>query len=102
MEIKAVGPASRTDRDKSFRGKTGSAPLIMKDLTTDTIAEIIENYLKIKGNTKAKLAEKIGVSRQTIYNILDKETEYNLTLELIQKLLNETGFDCKIFPKWKN
>lgn len=51
--------------------------------------KVLKDFIKNQTSIE-DLSEKLGVTRQTVYNILNGES---ISSEMIAKLLNETGFD---------
>lgn len=62
-------------------------------------AEIIKGCRKFRRLTRTQLAERSGVSRQTIWNV--ERDNNNTTLYTFEKLLESMGFEVYIREKRK-
>ena len=101
-DIKAAGSAScEFDCDKSFQVKTELAPSNMKDLSLDSLAEIIEIYLSENEKvTKSEFAKRVGVGRSQFHAILRRDKKANPGLETVLKIIQETGFSAYLSKDW--
>ena len=61
----------------------------MEIKTNDDLRKAVNEAIKDSGVTKTHIAKKLGVSRQQIDNLLDKQ---NFALDDANKLLNVIGF----------
>ena len=62
-------------------------------------AEIIKGCRKVRRLTRTQLADRSGVSRQTIWNV--ERDNNNTTLYTFEKLLEAMGFEVYIREKRK-
>jgi len=76
----------KNDDNSGFNNKTDD----MDELSNKNLREAINAWLEEStSNTKSKLAEETGMSRQFIYKVIDGKSEPSL--DYVNKILNAIG-----------
>ena len=64
-----------------------------------TVPDIVKQILKQEGITQNQLAKQLGVSRQAVFNMLNKD---NVTVTSVVKILHAVGYDFIIEKRRNN
>ena len=77
--------------------------LKMKDITVESLAQIIEWYMQEKNVRSVRAFARLlegKASHQTIQNIIDRKEGTNPTLRTINAIKDLAGVEAKFFNKW--
>ncbi len=86
------------DFDKSTENSTLSPKNSMEEMTIELVSRLLNDWLSIKGNTKASIVKATGITRHTVTN-LEKLNRANFTFDTISKILNHIGYKPMIIKE---